>query len=399
MLLFEATGVVLRGLFCAPHSPNIEWCDRRLLARIHRLTVGKLRKEIESVSAAQFMRWLLRWQHLTPETQLFSEHGALEVLRQLQGYEAPANAWERQLLSRRIAGYDPKILDQLCFNGNIGWGRLSPGPSIVDDSLERSHRVAPTGSAPITFFVRPESDWMSARQQGIDFDRMLSSTAKEVFGFLKERGASFFADILRGTRKLKEEVEGGLWELVAAGLITADGFDNLRALIDPKRRDLSNGRDGRPRYSAGRWSLLFSPSAENQQGRLEALCQVLLKRYGVVFREVLMRESNLPNWREILLTLRRLEDRGEVRGGRFVAGFLGEQFALPAAVESLRSTRAEPPTGETITISAADPLNLVGIVVPGAKEKAISSRFVTYRDGVALESSQPIDYASIAQAG
>ena len=399
MLRLEGTGAVLRGRFSDPHSPDIEWCDRRLLARIHRLAVGKLRKEIESVSAAQFMRWLLRWQHLTPATQLFARHGTLEVLRQLQGFEAPANAWERQLLSRRIAGYDPKILDQLCFNGNIGWGRLSPGPAIIEDLSERTHRVAPTGAAPITFFTRDESDWMTARQQKIDIDRILSSTAKEVFAFLKGRGASFFADILRGTRKLKEEIEAGLWELVAAGLITADGFDNLRALIDPKRRDLSNGRDGRPRYSAGRWSLLFPTAAENRERTLEALCQVLLKRYGVVFREVLIRESNLPNWREILLTLRRLEDRGEVRGGRFVAGFLGEQFALPAAVESLRSTRTEPATGETITISAADPLNLVGIVVPGAKVVAISSRFVTYRDGVALEASQPIDYAAIAQAG
>src|ERR1700736_1951497 len=278
MLRLEGTGAVLRGRFSDSHSRDVEWCDRRLLARIHRLTVGKLRKEIESVSAAQFMRWLLRWQHLTPETQLFSAHGALEVLRQLQGYEAPANAWERQLLSRRIAGYDPKTLDHLCFNGNIGWGRLSPGPSIVDDSPERSHRVAPTGSAPITFFVRDESDWMTVRQREIDIDQMVSATAKEVFGFLKERGASFFADILRGTRKVKEEVEAGLWELVAAGLITADGFDNLRALIDPKRRDLSNARDGRPRYSAGRWSLLFPTAGENRERTLEAVCRVLLKR-------------------------------------------------------------------------------------------------------------------------
>jgi ATP-dependent Lhr-like helicase len=399
MLRLEGTGAVLRGRFSDPHLRATEWCERRLLARIHRLTVGKLRKEIEPVSAAQFMRWLLRWQHLTPETQLFSEHGTLDVLRQLQGFEAPANSWERQLLSRRIAGYDPKILDQLCFNGMIGWGRLSPGPAIVDDLSDRSHRIAPTGAAPITFFTRDESDWMTVRQREIDIDRMLSSTAKEVFGCLKERGASFFADVLRSTRKPKEEVEGGLWELVAAGLITADGFDNLRALIDPRRRDLSNGRDGRPRYSAGRWSLLFPAAAVNHERTLEALCAVLLKRYGVVFREVLMRESNLPNWREILLTLRRFEDRGEVRGGRFVSGFLGEQFALPAAVESLRATRAQPPTGETITISAADPLNLVGIVVPGAKVPAISSRFVTYRDGIALEASQPIDYAAVGQAG
>jgi ATP-dependent Lhr-like helicase len=399
MLRLEGTGAVLRGRFSDPHSRDVEWCERRILARIHRHTVGKLRKEIEPVSAAQFMRWLLRWQHLTPETQLFTEHGALEVLRQLQGFEAPANAWERQILSRRIAGYDPKILDQLCFNGMVGWGRLSPGPAMVDDLSERSHRVAPTGAAPITFFLRDEPGWMMARQREIDLDRMLSSNAKEVFGFLKERGASFFADILRGTRKGKEEVEGGLWELVAAGLMTADGFDNLRALIDPIRRDLSNGRDGRPRYSAGRWSLLFPTAAENRERMVEAVCGALLKRYGVVFREVLMRESNLPNWREILITLRRLEDRGEVRGGRFVSGFLGEQFALPAAVESLRATRAEPPTGETITISAADPLNLVGIIVPGAKVLAISSRFVTYRDGVALEASQSIDCAAVGQAG
>jgi ATP-dependent Lhr-like helicase len=399
MLHLEGTGAVLRGRFSDPHSRDMEWCDRRLLARIHRATVGKLRKEIESVSAAQFMRWLIRWQHLTPETQLFGEHGTLEVLRQLQGYETPANAWERQLLARRIAGYDPKILDQLCFNGVVGWGRLSPGPAIINDSSERTHRLAPTGAAPITFFTRDESDWMTVRQREIDIDRVLSATAKEVFVFLKERGASFFPDILRGTHKLRDEVEAGLWELVAAGLITADGFDNLRALINPIRRDLSNGRDGRPRYSAGRWSLLFPTASENRERTIEAMCWVLLKRYGVVFREVLMRESNLPNWREILLTLRRLEDRGEVRGGRFVAGFLGEQFTLPAAVESLRATRAEPPTGETITISAADPLNLVGIIVPGTKVLAISSRFVTYRDGVALEASQPLDYAAVGQAG
>ena len=398
MLRLEATGAVLRGRFSHPHSRDIEWCERRLLARIHRLTVGKLRKEIESVSAAQFMRWLLGWQHLTPETQLLGQHGTLEVLRQLQGFEAPANSWECQLLSRRIAGYDPKILDQLCFNGMLGWGRLSPGPAMVEDFPERTHRAAPTGAAPITFFVRDECGWMTARQREIDIDRVLSSPAKEVFAFLKESGASFFADILRGTLKQKEEVEHALWELVAAGLVTADGFDNLRALIDPKRRDGSNGRDGRPRYNAGRWCVLCPATPESPERTLEATCRVLLKRYGVIFREVLLRESNLPNWREILHTLRRLEDRGEIRGGRFVAGFLGEQFALPEAVESLRSTRGESPTGETITISAADPLNLVGIIVPGTKVTAISSRFVTYRDGVALEATQPTAYPAIAQA-
>ena len=192
MLRLEGTGAVLRGRFSDPHSRDMEWCDRRILARIHRLTVGKLRKEIESVSAAQFMRWLLRWQHLTPETQLFGEHGTLEVLRQLQGYEASANAWERQLLSRRIAGYDPKILDQLCLNGNIGWGRLSPGPAIVDDLSDRSHRAAPTGTAPITFFIRDESDWMTARQREIDIDRMLSLKCQRSFWVSQGSGRILF---------------------------------------------------------------------------------------------------------------------------------------------------------------------------------------------------------------
>ena len=238
----------------------------------------------------------------------------------------------------------------------------------------------------MTFFIRDEAGWMVARQREVDADCVLSAGGKEIFKFLQERGASFFGDIVRGTSKSKEDVELGLWELVAAGLITADGFDNLRALIDPKRSaGHSNGRDGRLRHSAGRWCLLFANDRHASERAVEATCWMLLRRYGVVFREVLARESNLPTWREVLGGLRRLEDRGEIRGGRFVSGFLGEQFALPAVVESLRATRSEVPTGETITISAADPLNLVGIIVPGAKVPAISSRFVTFRDGAALE--------------
>jgi len=403
MLRLEATGAVLRGRFSDPSLQDIEWCDRRLLARIHRLTLGKLRKEIEPVSAAQFMRWLLRWQHLAPDTQLFGKHGTLEVLRQLQGYEAPANAWERQILTRRVAGYDPNVLDQLCLTGTLGWGRLSPHPMILHDSSERTHRIMPTSVAPITFFVRDEADWMIPHKPIFDIEEEggLSPAAKDILQFLKERGASFFADIVRGTRKLKAEVEIALWELVAAGIITADGFDNLRALIDPKRRaGQGSGRTSRPRHSTGRWSLLFPGEREDRTPAIEATCWMLLKRYGVVFREVLTRESILPRWREVLLTLRRLEDRGEVRGGRFVSGFLGEQFALPAAVESLRVTRTLPPTVETITISAADPLNLVGILVPGERVPANSNRFVTFCDGVILDASRcSPQYEDIERAG
>jgi ATP-dependent Lhr-like helicase len=347
--------------------------------------VGTLRKQVEPVNPAQFMRWLLRWQHLAPSTQVLGERGTLEILQQMQGYEAPANAWERQILARRIAGYDPKVLDHLSLTGAVGWGRLSPHPATLDSAGPERRRVVPTSVAPITFFVREDADWMiSRREPGAEESRGLSPTAIEVLEFLRNRGASFFTDIVRATRKLKSEIETALWELVAAGLLTADGFDNLRALIDPRRRaGQGNSRSARPRHSAGRWSLLYPEEAVDLSRSVEAICWMLLRRYGVVFREILTRETILPKWREVLMTLRRLEDRGEIRGGRFVSGFLGEQFALPVALESLRAQRKVPPANEVISVSAADPLNLVGIIVPGERVSAGSGKTVTFRDGAA----------------
>ncbi len=365
---------------------NVEWCERRLLARIHHLTVATLRKQVEPVTAAQFMRWLLRWQHVAPGSQLSGERGLLEAVRQLQGFEIPANAWEKQVLASRINNYDPAALDQLCLTGAVGWGRLSPHPATLEDSHEGRRRVVPTSVAPITFFVREDSDWMQPRiedEQG--FERVLSESARAVLEFLRRRGASFFADIVRGTGKLKAEIETALWELVAAGMVTADGFDNLRSLIDPKRRlGQGSGKSARPRHTPGRWSLLYPAESSDRSKLADATCWMLLRRYGVVFREMLARESNMPKWRELLIAFRRLEDRGEVRGGRFVSGFLGEQFALPEAVESLRAMRNLAVAGQTVTISAADPLNLVGIVVPGERVPAISGKYVSFRDGIAV---------------
>ena len=409
LLRMEASGAVLRGQFTdrasragapAPQEtePDLEWCERRLLARIHRLTVATLRKQIEPVTAAQFMRWLLRWQHVAPGTEVQGERATLDVLRQLQGFEIPANAWERQVLGRRIANYDPKWLDQLCLTGAVGWGRLSPHPATLDDTAAGKRRVIPTSVAPITFFVREEADWMTPHRPNSSNSasgnaasdptetRGLSEVARQVLDFLRQRGASFFADIFRGTGRLKAEVETALWELVAGGLITADGFDNLRSLIDPKRRaGQGNGRAARPRHSTGRWALLYTDQAAERNRAVEATCWMLLKRYGIVFRDLLVRETNLPKWRELQMAFRRLEDRGEIRGGRFVDGFLGEQFALPVAVESLRATRKLPNSGETIVLSAADPLNLVGILVPGERVPAISGKTVAFRDGVAVQ--------------
>ncbi|MGZ4858620.1 MAG: DEAD/DEAH box helicase, partial [Candidatus Angelobacter sp.] len=395
LLRIETTGLILRGTFDKTLGAETQWSERRLLARIHRLTLGTLRKQIEPVTAATFMRWLLRWQHVSPGSQARAEHGTLQVLRQLQGFEVPASAWERHILARRISNYDPQVLDQLCLTGAVGWGRLTPHPAMLEDSSGSGRRVVPTSVAPITFFVRDEAEWMalpsvkSAHRDAEQEVRGLGPGAREVLTFLRSRGASFFADIVRGTDKLKAEIETALWELVAAGLVTADGFDNLRALIDPKRRaGQGSGKSNRPRHSAGRWSLLHPPHGEDSGRSIESVCRVLLERYGVVFRELLVRESMLPRWRDMLISFRRLEDRGEIRGGRFISGFIGEQFALPVAVESLRAMKILPPSGEIITISAADPLNLAGIVVPGERVPAISGKLVSFKDGVLVDTPE-----------
>jgi ATP-dependent Lhr-like helicase len=398
LLRMEASGAILRGKFTsdaetragvpAPH----EWCERRLLARIHRLTVATLRKQVEPVTAAQFMRWLLRWQHVAPGAQAQGERATLDVIRQLQGFEIPANAWERHVLARRISNYEPAWLDQLCLTGAVGWGRLSPHPATLEDSAGGKRRVIPTSVAPITFFVREDADWMTPHHPAADpgETRGLSDGANRALDFLRHRGASFFADIVRGTNLLKSEVETALWELVAAGIVTADGFDNLRSLIDPKRRSgQGSSRTARPRHSAGRWAVLYTEENADRNRTVEATCWMLLKRYGIVFRDLLARETNLPKWRELQVAFRRLEDRGAIRGGRFVDGFLGEQFALPVAVESVRASRKLPPSGELVTVSAADPLNLVGILVPGARVPAISGKTVSFRDGVAVEEAEP----------
>ncbi|MHB1937568.1 MAG: DEAD/DEAH box helicase [Acidobacteriaceae bacterium] len=408
LLKLEMQGTVLRGTFENAGSPSsanfdIEWCERRLLQRIHRLTIGNLRKQIEPASASVYMQWVLGWQHLTPQSQLSGEQGVLQALTQLEGFEAPAIEWEKSLLARRVAGYDPRWLDQLCLSGAVGWGRVSPHPawSAAEGGVPR--KVVPTGMSPITFYIRETAAWLDAvlENQAVDEARLrqsLSSEAQQIRTRLEDRGACFVEELQRSADLTMEQVEHALWELTAAGLAAADGFDQLRAIMDPRRKSaahvqrLSNPAK-RPRSAAGRWYLLrnaAAPSATaSQQARLddqamESAAWVLLRRYGVLFRDLLKRETTMPRWRELLGVLRRLEARGEVRGGRFVSGFSGEQYALPEAVESLRLARmrkADPSSVETIAVAAADPMNLVDIIVPGKRASAISGRLVTFQDG------------------
>jgi ATP-dependent helicase Lhr and Lhr-like helicase len=384
----EAEGQILRGNWtsqpnAAAASSAAEFCHRRIVARIHRLTLGRLRKEIEPVTAADFMRFLLRWQHLARGTQLHGVDGLFQILKQLQGYEIPAAAWESVVLPRRIVDYDPELLDRLCLSGEIAWGRLSPHRAFDPDSPTK--RVRPTRSAPIAIFRREDFSFLAAPRT----ETPLSHPARDVFEVLQKRGASFFVELVKSSGRLASEVEDALWELVAAGLVTADGFDNLRALLDPKRRGgVSPTRTNRPRHSAGRWALLDRTDAESTD--VEFFAKLLLDRWGVVFRDLLQREPLAPAWRDLLVTYRRMEARGEIRGGRFVTGFVGEQFARPEAVDLLRSVRRSTNMGEEVDVALADPLNLTGIVIPGPRTSAQTqgSIIIGAPPAIALESHQ-----------
>jgi ATP-dependent Lhr-like helicase len=397
LLALEAEGFVLRGHFTDPEGAP-EWCERRLLARIHRYTVKRLRAEIEPVSAAQFMVFLLRWQGLTePGEGIEALH---RVLCQLEGYEIPASAWEASVLPARLRGYDPAWLDRLCQSGRIVWLRLPPRRSGVTP-----RRPAPVRSTPLVLLERKNLvHWRRlAAGDGLPGEELTSGTARRVRDVLRGQGALFFDDLLEVTGLLPTQVEAALAELVALGQVSADGFAGLRALLAPASRAHGSGFRARRRRpasvrEAGRWTAVrpgagpeSPPSSTMPKASGAAIddvavahiAQVLLTRYGVVFRSLLERESSrLPPWRELAYIYRRMEARGELRGGRFVAGVSGEQYALPEAVAALQSVRRTEAKGELVAISAADPLNLTGLILPGERIPALSGNRVLFRDGV-----------------
>src|ERR1700722_10207565 len=407
MLVLEMQGTILRGVFEGTSQvtwdEDVEWCERRLLQRIHKRTLAGLRKQIEPVTPAVYLQWLLRWQRVAPRTQLSGEAGGLEALRLLEGFEAPAIEWERTLLPQRVPGDDPRWAEALCLEGVVGWGRISPHPAFATHGSDFSapKRVVPTSMAPITFFLREEALWMDRclAERAIPepaLQACLSELAWQARSHLSQYGAVFAGDLIRALGVPAEQVNRALWELVAAGLVTADGFDSLRVLIDPRRKALFQGGLKRPRNTVGRWCLLNpaagameSPGsrAERREAELESACWMLLRRYGVVFRDVLERETTIPRWRELQGMFRRLEARGSVRGGRFVNGFGGEQFAVPEAVAALREMRVHMP-GEPVTVAAADPLNLAGGVVPGEPPAAVPGKTITFPGG-AVQADEP----------
>ena len=383
LIALETEGVVLRGRF-TPGATQEEWCERGLLARIHRYTLKRLRQEIEPVAAKDFLRFLFWWQRVDASAQGEGPDAVAAVLSQLEGFEAPAGAWESEILSARIKHYDPAWLDDLSLSGRVAWMRLSASKS-------ESRAGGPVRATPIAILSRRNVTMWTAWVRPSEA-KSLSSDAQRVEDSLREHGASFFDEIVATTGLLRTQAEAALGELVSQGLVNADSFGGLRALIMPSHRRRPFGSSSRRRRSgisgiedAGRWSLLrraVTSDDANQQA-VEQVARTLLKRYGVVFWRLLAREADgLPPWRELLKCYRRLEARGEIRGGRFVAGMSGEQFALPEAIGGLRDVRRKNGDTDWAAVSGADPLNLAGILTPGAKLPAIASNRVLFRGGV-----------------
>ncbi len=383
----ESEGAILKGRFL-PGVNDEQWCDRRLLARIHHSTVRRLRSEIDPVAARDFLRFLFSWQHVSDETRLEGPDSLPAVLSALEGFEAPAKAWETEILPARLKGYQASWLDAQCLAGRTAWARLTP-PTPANG---RARHATPVGATPIALIERRGGPmWMVlASSSGA---APMSGRAEAALDCLKARGAMFFDELADAARLLRPQLEEALGELVALGLAASDSFGGLRALLVPSgQRKPPPGARRRGRVlafdmeSAGRWSMIGRAGGSGGGDRVSAVeyaARALLRRYGVVFWRLLAQEPGwLPPWRDLLRVYRRLEARGEIRGGRFVAGFSGEQFALPEAVGLMREIRRKPGSGEWVSLSGADPLNLIGILTPGQRLSALTANRVVYRDGL-----------------
>jgi ATP-dependent Lhr-like helicase len=409
LLALEGEGFVLRGKF-HPDTTDQQWCDRRLLARIHRLTIDRLRAEIQPVSLQDFYRFLFAWQRTDLEHRVEGLEGLQSVLEQLDGCELPLTAWESTVLAARVKEYDPEWLDRLCFSGRVGWGRLTAPQNA------NTRAFAPLRTSPIALYQRENlHDWLHLAQANSSVE--LSAVSRTVFDVLAKGGALFFTELVRRSSLLPSQVEEALSQLAALGFVTSDGFDGLRALLVPSDKRPTFGRNiGRRRRKtnlasiefAGRWSLLkggnttqLSANGADKSSRdaaIEKFARVLLRRYGVVFRRLLEREALEVTWYELCRIYRRLEARGEIRGGYFVGGISGEQFALPEAIGLLRSIRKASPKNELLTLSAADPLNLQGVLTPEPRIAALASNRILFCDGLPIAALEVGEIRKLADA-
>ena len=389
LAVLQREGFAMRGQF-TPGALEEEWCERRLLARVHRYTVKRLRAEIEPVPARDFLRFLFDWQRVLPDARMQGSDAVAAVLTLLEGFEAPAAAWEMDILPARITEYEPEWLDEHCRAGRFVWTRLAAR------TADSERGASPVRSTPITLLARRSVKEWSSLTEG-PHPEHLTSRARAVMEFIQTHGASFFDEIAESVGMLPMEAEDALAELVALGLVNSDSFGGLRALLVPSsQRGRSSGRGGHRKRQialfamadAGRWALVRRASTaagKPDEQAVELVVRTLLRRWGVIFWKLLAREAAwLPPWRDIVTCCRRLEARGEIRGGRFVAGFSGEQYATPEAVAPLREARRRPQTGQYVSLSGADPLNLLGIITPGARLPSLAGNRVLYLDGLPI---------------
>ncbi len=384
----EGQGNVMRGKYTPDAQASrdktyIEWCERRLLARIHRLTLDGLRRRIQPVPPEVYVQFLVRYHRLDGSTQAGGEAGIRMALAQLQGFELPAAVWEEKVLSPRVTNYDPQLLDHLFLSGEAAWGRLKPPKR---DEKDGEGLAAATRAVPISLMLREDLGWLVPEDRSSP-GSLASGPAKELLAALNARGALFFQDLKALTGLTPQEIEEGLRELAAWGVVTSDTFTAIRAIVRGKK-PLSRweARFGRAMHGAsspiGRWSLfpgVIVPPERDEM--LQRWCRQLLNRYGVIFRDVLARESAAPSWFQLAPVLRRMELRGEVRGGRFISGVAGEQFALESVVSQLRDLRDQPPDDSWAIISAGDPLNLSGIVTCGPRIAAMHKNSLVLYQG------------------
>lgn len=385
----QGTGFVLQGKY-TPDAEETEWVSRRLLARMHSYSRKNRRAGVDPATPQDFMRFLLRWQHVAPGTQLAGDDGLLTVISQLQGWEAAAAAWEPELIARRLRNYNSAMLDRLCHSGELTWLRLGPPPRDVD-----APSGSPNAATPISVVFREDLSWLldAARSAGDPIEPEVGATA-EIIEVLRTRGACFAGELEQATNRLPEDIKRGLWDGAARGLLTSDGFGAIRSRVNKSTRNRPNqARRFRllkarrsTQVAAGRWSLVPpAPGTDEREELAERVAELLLNRWGVVFRDLMQHESIRFPWRDVQWALRRFEDRGLVRGGRFVSGFAGEQFALPHAAEQLAQVRKLPRIEERVTLNATDPLNLVGTIIVGPVVPAIRTHRVAYVDGVPEE--------------
>ncbi|MDB4786702.1 DEAD/DEAH box helicase [Planctomycetaceae bacterium] len=394
----EGEGVVLRGQFTPSDQDNrpVEWCHRRLLARIHRLTLDGLRKQISPVDVSTYIRFLARHQGVDPSAKRSSANGLFEIVSMLQGLDLSAAAWEESVLSLRVKDYNPGWLDELCLTGEVGWGRLSP-PKQDADNPAPSRGISRL--APLSLWLREDLPWLRS-YANLPASETLSGQAQDILEFIQQRGASFSTDLLHEFSLVPAMLEATISELVTRSWLTADGFSGLRQLIANRNTTARGSRRNASRLmrarrtiaGAGRWSLIPRTQVlldrDTHRDHVEQWAWQLLRRWGIVFKDLLQRESSAPSWFDLLQVYRKLEARGEIRGGRFVSGVAGEQFALQDAVGKVRKLRDEGPNRELLVVSGADPVNLVGILTDHPRVPSIASNKVAYVDGVPLAAFQ-----------